>query len=96
MRITHPAAVRFPPRGALEKISSTCAKIPTILSTFFSHEKSGQKENCEELYIPFKINRNFFLSHIKSSRPLAQRAALCPGMRERTFPSAHFHVDVQL
>ena len=36
MRIPHPVPVSFPPRGAHEKISSTCAKIPTILSTFFS------------------------------------------------------------
>ena len=43
MRITHLATVSFPPRGAHEKISSTCAKIPTILSTFFSNEN---KEIC--------------------------------------------------
>jgi hypothetical protein len=45
MRITHPATVRFTPRDAHEKILPTCAKIPTILSTFVSREKGGQKEN---------------------------------------------------
>jgi hypothetical protein len=44
MRIPHLVPISFPPRGAHEKISSTCAKIPTILSTFFSQEKSGQKK----------------------------------------------------
>jgi hypothetical protein len=48
MRILHLIPVSFPPRGAHEKISYTCAKIPTILSTLFSQEKSGQKENCDE------------------------------------------------
>jgi len=32
MRIPHLIPVSFPPRDAHEKISSTCAKIPTILS----------------------------------------------------------------
>jgi len=34
-------SISYPPRDAHEKISSTCAKIPTIISTFFSQEKSG-------------------------------------------------------
>jgi hypothetical protein len=44
MRITHPATVRFPPRDAHEKISSTCAKIPTILSTFSQEKKVVRKK----------------------------------------------------
>ena len=39
MRIPHPVSVGFPPRDAHEKMSSTCAKIPTILSSFFPQEK---------------------------------------------------------
>ena len=35
MRILHLIPISFPPRDAHEEISSTCAKIPTILSTFY-------------------------------------------------------------
>ena len=33
MRIPHPVPISFPPCDAHEKISSTCAKIPTILAS---------------------------------------------------------------
>ena len=55
MRIPHLVPIRFPPCNAHEKISSTCTKIPTILSTYFSKEKKWLRnldpKNCEELYL---------------------------------------------
>jgi hypothetical protein len=51
MRILHLIPISFPPRDAHEEISSTCAKIPTILSSFSLKKKVVKKKivRSEEL-----------------------------------------------